>query len=402
MFYRALEGVKVLEYGNLFSAPFCAKILADLGAEVVKIEPPDYGDSSRRQEPFLKDVPGLEQSGLFQYLNMNKLGITLNPGIATGKKIFSELLKNADIFVENNSPRVMKELKLSYKYVKQINSRIVMTSITPFGQTGPYKNYEGCELVNTHMGGVGYISTRECDISKEPIKYPAHLLSFQAGLSAAAATLGDFYRQCVTGLGSHLDISEQESIIQNLNSALAHYWYGNQIVSRTDAVSIAPAHILPCKDGYIYNAFSEEHQWRRFIEVMGHPDWADSELFKDAPTRALYWDALKPLLLEWTMEHTVEEIYRWSQERGAPIGAVRTADQVVSDRQMEARGFFVEVEHPENGKLKYPGVPYTFSEIQWETPMAAPHLGQHNEEIYCGRLGFNQRELTKLKEAGVI
>ena len=346
MFYKALEDVKVLEFGNLFSAPFCSKILGDLGAEVIKIEKPDYGDDSRRQEPFLKDVPTSERSGLFQYLNMNKLGITLNPEMADGKKIFGELLKQADIFVENNPPKRMKKLELSYKYVKQINPRIVMTSITPFGQTGPYRDYEGCELVNTHMGGVGYISTREGDVSKEPIKYPAHLFSFQAGLSAAAATLGDFYNQCNTGSGSHLDISEQESIIQNINSALAHYWYGNQIVSRTDVLSIAPAHILPCKDGYIYHAFSEERQWWRFIEVMGHPDWADSELFKDAATRALYWDALKPLLLEWTMQHTVNEIYRWSQERGAPVGAVRAADQVVNDIQMAARGFFVEIEHP--------------------------------------------------------
>ena len=148
---------------------------------------------------------------------MNKLGITLNPGTATGKKIFGELLRNADIFVENNPPKRMKELEITYEHVKQINPRIVMTSITPFGQTGPYKDYKGCELVNTHMGGVGYISTREGDISQEPIKYPAHLFSFQAGLSAAAATLGALYHQSATGLGEQLDVSEQESIIQNLN-----------------------------------------------------------------------------------------------------------------------------------------------------------------------------------------
>ena len=142
MFYKVLDGVKVIEYGNFISAPFCAKILADLGAEVIKIEDPCCGDDSRRQAPFLHDIPGLENSGLFQYLNMNKLGITLNPETATGKKIFSELLKSADVFVENNPPKKMKALGLSYKYVKQINPRMVMTSITPFGQTGPYKDYE--------------------------------------------------------------------------------------------------------------------------------------------------------------------------------------------------------------------------------------------------------------------
>ena len=402
MFYKALDGVKVIEYGNLISAPFCAKILADLGAEVIKIEKPVCGDDSRRREPFIEYVPGIERSGLFLYLNMNKLGITLNPETVIGKKTFGELLKSADIFVENNPPKRMKEFELTYKYVKQINPHIVMTSITPFGQTGPYKDYKGCELVNTHFGGVGYISIREGNVSKEPLKYPAYLFSFQAGLSAAAATLGALYYKNVTGLGVQLDVSEQESVIQNLNSSINRYSYTKQIGSRTDVLDVAPHHILPCKDGYIYLSFVEEHQWWRFVEVMGHPDWADSELFKDSLTRSQYWDALKLLILEWTMEHTVEEIYRNSQERGSPVGPVLTAEQVLKDKQMAARGFFVEVERRETGKLKYPGVPYRFSEIQQEMPVAAPLLGQHNDEIYCGRLGYTKRDLVKLNEAGVI
>ena len=176
MFYNVLNGVKAIEYGNLISAPFCAKMLADIGTEVIKIEKPERGDDSRRLEPFLQDIQhGAERSGLFQYLNMNKLGITLNPETATGKKMFMELLKRADIFIENNPPARMKRLGLSYEFVKRINPHIVMTSITPFGQTGPYRDYKGCELVTTHMGVVGNISTREGDVSKEPIKYPAHL-----------------------------------------------------------------------------------------------------------------------------------------------------------------------------------------------------------------------------------
>ena len=401
MFYKVLDGVKIVEYGNLISGPFCAKILADLGAEVIKIEKPELGDDSRKEEPFLRDIPGIERSGLFQYLNMNKLGITLNLETSTGKKIFSELLKNADIFVENNPPKKMKRLELTYRYVKQINPRIVMTSITPFGQTGPYKDYKGGELIIEHMGGVGYQSAREVDISQEPIKLPAHIFSFQAGLSASVATVGALFHQSVTGLGTYLDVSEQESIIQNLH-AILRYYYNKQIVSRTDVLDRAPSHILPCKDGYIHHANMEESEWWRFVELMGNPDWADSELFKDAATRSLYWDALRPLLLDWTMEHTMDEIYRGSQERGSAIGAVYTAKEMLNDRQMAARGFFVEVEHPENGKLKYPGVPYRFSGIPREAPAAAPLLGQHNEEIYCGRMGYTKHDLIKFKEAGVI
>jgi crotonobetainyl-CoA:carnitine CoA-transferase CaiB-like acyl-CoA transferase len=249
---------------------------------------------------------------------------------------------------------------------------------------------------------VGYVSTREGDVSKEPLKYPAHLFSFQAGLSAAAATMGAFYGRRRTGLGSHLDVSEQESVVQNLNSVIARYSYSGQIVSRTDVLDIAPHHILPCKDGYIYLSFVEEHQWRSFIEVMGHPDWADSELFKDSPTRSQYWDALRTLILEWTMLYTEEEIYRRCQEKALPVGAVRTAGQILKDKQMASRGFFVEVEHQETGKLTYPGVPYRFSKIQRKAPMAAPLLGQHNEEIYCKRMGYSKRDLSRMKEAGVI
>ena len=403
MFYRLLDGVKVIEYSHLISAPFCAKILADMGAEVIKIEEPCHGDHSRKLEPFLGDIPGTERSGLFQYLNMNKKGITLNPETATGKKIFYELLKNANIFVENNTPKTMKKLELNYDYVKQINPRIVMTSITPFGQTGPYKNYKGGELVIEHMGGVGNTSTREVNISQEPLKFPAHLFSFQTGLSASIVTVGALYHQKVTGLGTQLDVSEQESNIQNIiNSAMTRYYYNKQIVSRTDVLDRAPSHILPCKDGYIYHANLEEYQWRRFVDLMGNPDWADNELFKDYATRAKHWDALRPLILDWTMEHTMDEIYRGSQERGSAIGALYTAKEMLNDRQMASLGFFVEVEHPEIGKLKYPGVPYRFSDIKRETPMAAPLLGQHNEEVFCGWMGYTRQYLAKLSECGVI
>jgi crotonobetainyl-CoA:carnitine CoA-transferase CaiB-like acyl-CoA transferase len=401
MFYKVLDGVKIVEYGHLISAPFCAKILADLGAEVIKIEDPDFGDDARRQGPFLKNIPGAERSGLFQYLNMNKLGITLNVENIKGKKIFSELLKNADVFIENNPPKRMKEVGLSYKFIKQINPRIVMTSITAFGQTGPYKDYKGCELINAHMGGVGYDSVREADISQEPIKAPAHLFTFQAGLSAAVATVGAVFHQSVTGEGLQLDVSEQESVIQNMHS-LFRYYYDKQIVSRTDVLDRAPAHILPCKDGYIHHANMEESEWWRFVELMGNPEWAKNDLFKDYTTRSEYWDALKPLILDWTKDHTIDEIYRGAQERGSAIGAVYTAKEMLKDRQMAARGFFVEVEHPELGKLTYPGVPYRFSDIPQEIPAAAPRLGQHNEEIYCKRMDYTKQDMIKFYETGVI
>jgi crotonobetainyl-CoA:carnitine CoA-transferase CaiB-like acyl-CoA transferase len=402
MFYKLLDDVTIIELGSMVSAPFCAKILADQGAEVIKIEKPVCGDESRHCEPFLNDVPSPERSGLYLYLNMNKKGTTLNLETATGRKILAELLKNADVFIENLPPRKSRQLGIDYRYVTSINPSIVMTSITPFGKTGPYRDYKASELICAHMGGAGFASTRETDIDQEPIKLPAHLFQFQAGLSAAAATVGALFRRRMIGEGHYLDVSVQESIVQNLPTAIQRLCYGNQIVSRTDHLARAPFHILPCKDGYIHHAFVQEYQWRRFLEMMGNPDWADNQLFKDYTSRAQYWDGLKPLLLDWTMEHTMDEIYRGSQEKGAPVGAVHTAREMLGDRQLEARGFFTEVEHPETGRLKYPGVPYRFSEIPRETPGAAPQLGQHNEEIYGNRLGYGKKDLLKLAEAGII
>jgi crotonobetainyl-CoA:carnitine CoA-transferase CaiB-like acyl-CoA transferase len=402
LFYKILDGIKVIEYGHLVSGPFCAKILADLGAEVIKIEEP-CGDEARKQEPFLGDVAGIERSGLFLYLNMNKKLVTLNLKTLTGKKIFAELLSQADILVENNPLKTMKSLKLTYSQVKQINPRIIMTSITPFGQTGPYKDYKGGELINTQMGGVGVITNRDTAKSNPPIKYPAHLFSHQAGLSAAIATLGALYYRKGTGTGEHIDVSEQESTLQDVMNPVYHYSYREENASARKEVPIAPHHLIPCKDGYIHNGFVREEHWRRFVnEVMGHPAWADWEIFKDYPTRGQHWDELRPLILEWTMQRTVDEIYRSSQEKRIPIGAVYTAEQVLQDRQMAARGFFVEIEHPVTGKLKYPGVPYRFSDIPQETPVAAPLLGQHNGEIYCTRLGYTKQELVKMKEAGIV
>ena len=401
MFYKILDGVKVLEYGNFVDAPFCAKIMADMGAEVIKIEEPETGDESRRAEPFLGDIPGPERSGLYQYCNMNKMGITLNPRTTTGKKIFSELLKQADVFIENNPPKRMKALGLTYKQVKAINPRIVMTSITPFGQTGPYKDYKGGELINESMGAVGFDSAREVDISMEPIKLPGHIFSFQCGLGAAVGTIGAAFNQSVTGHGTYLDVSEQESIMQNLHAMLRYYYY-KQVCYRTDVLDRAPAHILKCKDGYIHHANMEEIQWQRFVELMGNPEWASGELFSTYASRAKVWDALKPLLEDWLKDHTMDEIYRASQEKGIAIGAVYTARDMFKDRQLTAREFFADVEHPGNGKLKYPGVPYRFYDLPREKPAAAPQLGQHNEQIYCGRLGYARQDLAKLKEAGVI
>ena len=155
---EALSGLKVLEYGEFICAPYCGKLLADLGAEVIKVEPPGLGDKARHWGPFPQDLPHPEKSGLFLYLNTNKLGVTLNLESAAGIKIFTELVKQVDVLVENNPPKEMEWLGLDYESLHQINPRLVVTSITPFGQTGPYHDYKGCDLISFHMSGEAYVN----------------------------------------------------------------------------------------------------------------------------------------------------------------------------------------------------------------------------------------------------
>lgn len=400
---KALSDIRVVEWGHVISGPFCSKILADLGAEVIKVEEPGIGDEARRMEPFLNDIPHPERSGLFLYLNTNKLGITLNLGIATGIKMFKALIKDADIFIENNPPRMIKELGIEYESLRKVNPRLIMTSITPFGQTGPYKDYKSGELVSCHMGGPAYVTPSHSeDNSQEPLKIGGRVVSFQAGLSGAAGTLCALYARRVTGLGGQVDVSELESVAQNMLNQARWYTYGKHIASRTDRGAMAPQHMLPCKDGYVGIYMTEEEQWQRFLEVIGSPDWGDSELFKDSASRAEYWDGLEPLILDWTMKHTMEDIYRACQTKRIPVGAVYTAKDLFNSQHLEERGFFVEIEHPKAGKLKYPGIPYKFSDTPRARATPAPLLGQHNEEIYCRRLGYTKWDMVKFRESGII
>jgi len=210
----ALTGVKVLEYCELVSGPYCGKLLADLGAEVVKIEKPKVGDEARERGPFLNDIPHPERSGLFLYLNTSKLGITLDPETPIGKKIFTELVKDSDVLIEDTAPGTMELLELGYDILREINPSLIMTSVTPYGQTGPYRRYKAHHLNIYHMSGQSHFSF---DGKRRPDKPPAkgggYVGDYDAGLSGAVATLAALYKRNLGSIGQHIDVSRQEALI---------------------------------------------------------------------------------------------------------------------------------------------------------------------------------------------
>jgi len=312
---QALSDLKVLEYGHHISGPYCAKLMADMGAQVIKVEEPGMGDETRRIGPFLHDNPHPERSDLFLYLNTNKLGITLKVNNPRGKNIFKELIKQADILIENNPPAKMRELGLDYETLKQVNPRLIMTSITPFGQAGPYRDYKATDLITFHMSGLGYVTPPgvEHPPSQPPLKAGGRQSDFVAGLAAATATLLALFQLRITGVGQQVDVSQQETLTSLASLILGMYAYEKMSHLRSGHVLAGAVAILPCKNGYATIEPVGPMHWERMMEVMGNPKWAEDGRFKEMASRRKNWDAVISLLAEWTKQHTKEEFTRTAQ-----------------------------------------------------------------------------------------
>jgi len=400
---QALEGLKVVEYGSFISAPYCAKLMADLGAEVIKIEEPGTGDESRRYGPFPDNVPHLERSGLFLYLNSNKLGVTLNVRSATGRKILKGLLSQADVFVENCKPGSMAELGLDYEALKEVNPRLIVTSITPFGQTGPYRRYKGYALNTAAFGGQ---SMRTGEPSRPPLAPALSQSHYQGGSMGAAATMGAVFSRMTTRLGQHVDISEADvwaTIHLGHGVHLGVFEGRKSIRSGHRTISVYPWCILPCKDGYMCLIAIQGYQWKRFLEAIGEPEWMRDERFRDRIMMAWqYADEVDSLVETWLIDHTKEEIFQMCREGQITFAPVRDIDEVMSNAHFAERGYFVDMDRKYVGTLKYPGAPYQLSETAWRLSKPAPALGEDNEAIYCKRLGYSREDLVQLRRGGII
>lgn len=400
---KALEGIKVLEFASFVSGPYCSKLLADLGAEVIKVEEPEIGDEARRRGPYLDDIPHPEKSGLFLYLDTNKLSITLDPKTETGKKIFLELVKRADILIEDKSPREMEELGLTYETLKAINPKLIMTSITPFGQTGPYQDYKAYSLNVAHGAGGGFLTpSGSPNAEREPVKGGGFFDEYVVGLSAATATVIAFYHCMITGSGQHVDVSKQEALIATNRVEITNYPNLDTIGTRVVTKSALGRQPPCCQDGYVQIAGFLDWHWLRFKEFMGNPDWAQDAKFDNIESRAEHGDEMYKHIEEWTRGHTRKEIYHGLQGKGVPTAMVCNAAEVMNSPQYKARRFFVEVEHPEMGKVVCPRGLCTFSETPWALERPAPLLGQHNEEVYTKLLGLTREELVRMREARII
>ena len=387
-----LPGVRVLDVGQGISGPYCAKILAQMGAEVIKVEPPE-GDSARRTGPFPGDSPHPEKSGLFLATNANKQGITLDLSSSDGAAAFRKLAAGADIVIENPPPDALEGHGLGYESLKNANPGLVFTSITPFGNRGPYKDFKATDLVLYHMSGHahGMLGAVKDPDSDPPIRAGGHQAELVGGMAAATATLMALYRKRMTGQGSRIDISSFEAMVTQLISGLANSAYGRPApprdLAKVEEAAIggmvgAIGGILLCNDGYVAISPREDAQWERWLQVMGGPPWATDERYATRDARQRNSPSLWKLLSDWSINHSKHEIARMGQEQRVPCFRVNTVQDLLTDEHLAHRGFFVEMEHPVAGVLRYPGAAYRFSNSQLPlTERPAPLLGEHNREI---------------------
>jgi len=399
------KGLKVVEFCDFVAGPFCGKLLADFDAEVIKVEKPGTGDSSRQRGPFLNDKPNLEASGTFLYLNTNKLGVTLDPETSDGREIFKKLIADADILIEDKAPGEMKRLGLDYETLKEINPSLIMTSVTPFGQSGPYSSYRSYPINTYHSSGQGYfLPMNATSLDREPVRGPGFLGETDGGLSAAIATMGALlWRDGEgNGAGQHIDVSIQHSMSHLERSQLRRFQDMGKNPDRTGMGRLLET-LVRGKDGeYVIIVLSSPKMWDGLYKAMGEPAWGQEERFKSQVSRQEHFQELKEHIQAWANNYTAEEIFLMVQGQGTASAPAYTAEQFFNSPQTAAHGYLIDIEHPVAGKLKYPGWPYLFSNISWRTDQAAPLLGQHNHEIYCDRLGFSQEDLAKLRQMKVI
>jgi len=399
---KALEGVRVLELCEMVAGPYCGRLLADMGADVVKIERPGVGDPARRYGPFPGDVPHAEKSGLFLYVNLNKRGVTLDVETPTGRRLLTELVRRADVVLEDRPPREAQRLGLDHPTLSAVNKQVIVSSVTPFGQTGPYADFKAHALNTFHAGGEGYFLPGGDWLDRPPLHGGGGFLGdYDSGLAAGVATIAALYDRAISGHGQHVDISRQE-VLMSLNGLDLTKWQNSgKVETRADRVPRLGS-TLRCKDGYVEINVNFNHHWAALVRALDSPAWATDERYAYYKGRLENDREVRASFEAWSMARTKREVMETLQVNGCPAGAVNDPADVLASPQLQARGYFVEMGHPDAGRYKYPSAPWKLSATPASYERAAPRLGEHNTDVFCRELGLTPAELTDLRRADIV
>ncbi|MDW7673064.1 MAG: CoA transferase [Bacillota bacterium] len=392
-----LHGVRVLDLTRVLAGPFCTMMLADMGAEVIKIEVPGSGDDSRQFGPFLNG-----ESAYYMNLNRNKKGVTLNLKSAEGKKILLELVKKADIIVENYRPGTMEKLGLGYEVLASANSKIIYASISGFGHYGPYKDRAGYDIIAQAMGGL--MSTTGW-AGGEPTRTGTAMGDVLAGLSVTIGILAALKSRDISGKGQKVDVALVDSVVASLEIINQIYLIEGRNPDRIGNryESAYPYDSFRAKDGSLVIGCGNDKLFEAICCVIGRPELALDSRFDKNYKRVENHGILKPIIEQWTEDKLVEDIVNYLLEKGIPAAPINTIEKVVNDPHIaDAREMFVEIEHPKAGKLKITGSHLKFSDFKAVTFKPSPLLGQHNKEVYSSILEMDESEITDFALKGII
>ena len=404
MIKKALSGIKVLDLTRVLAGPYCSMLFGDLGAEVIKIEPPE-GEMIRDNPPRVKNGKGgphdRSRSAYFLSLNRNKLGVTLNLKHPKAVKMFKDLLKTADVVLENYAPGVMKRLGIDYPVLKEINPRIILCSISGFGQWGPYSQKTAFDIVAQAAGGLMSVTGMP---GSPPIKVGTSIGDLNAAVHAAFAIMAALWYREKSGIGQHVDVSMQEAMVSIMEGAVVRWTVGQELMQPIGShnTNESPMAAYRCKDGYIIIGTVGNEHFQRFCRAIGKPEWMDRPEYATKGKRwARKWEMQKEIE-GITAQYTVKEVGEMMDRERVANASILNIQQVVDDPHLNERGYFVEVEHPIIGKAKIPGFPFKLSETPGEIDRPSPLVGEHNEEIFAKYLGIGKEEVRKLKEEGAI
>jgi len=396
---RALEGIRVLDLTQYEAGPSCTQMLAWLGADVVKIEPPG-GEPGRTALSDRRD----EDAWFFLLLNSCKRGVTLNLKSPRGRAIFEEMVKQADVVVENMGPGAMDRLGLGWEALQRLNPRIIGASVKGFGGGGPYADYKSFEWIAQAMAGAMSMTGSP---DGPPLKAIGGLADTGAGLHAAIGILAALVQRQTTGAGQQVEVAQQDSVVNLLRIHLRDTYADGAPVPRQGnrSKNAAPSNLYRCRpfgpNDYVFIHCASVEMWRTLTSIVGRPELGDDPRYADRRDRFRFVDEIDAMIEAWTEKRTKHEALEILATAGVPCGAVLDSREVLSDPHLRQRGMIVQLEHPRRGSYPMPANPVRLSDSPTEV-LRAPLLGEHNAEVYGALLGYGAAELDALRRDGVI
>ena len=390
----ALNGIRIIDFTRVLAGPYATRILADFGAEVIKVQ------SS-------KTATGAESNntGYFDTWNRNKLGITLDMTYPEAKNIVLKLVKKSDVIIENFTPRVMSNWELTYEVFKKVKPDIIMASMSGMGQTGPWKDFAALGHTIQALSGITYLTSYNQEI---PTGIGYAYSDIVAGLFAAMAVMAALELRTRTGEGQYIDISEYETMCSMLGPAILDCSVNHNIVTpqgnNHDYIPAAPYGCYKCQgfDRWCIIAVFSEEEWISLCRIMGNPPWVEQEKFSTLAKRKGNFAELNELLQQWTSGYTAEKVMSLLQEADVPTSIINDARDLINNPQLKARNFFIQAHHPLLGDIHFDGTPIKLSDTPATFRQTAPSLGQDNRYVYQKILGLNEKQLSRYIEKGII